>query len=519
MKQIPSELVADLKGRYELRDVVGRGGMATVYRADDMKHRREVAIKVLKPELSANLGAERFLREIEIAAQLQHPHILMLIDSGQASDTFYYVMPLVEGGSLRTQIEKGNFDIDRVISITRKVADALEYAHQQGVVHRDIKPENILFSRGYPVVGDFGIAKAISTAGVSSLTRTGFPLGTVGYMSPEQAAGSTDLGPTTDVYGLACVTYEMIVGAVPGIWLSDADSDEGLLRDIPSAHRTRIDACPKHVEPALARALARRPSDRFESPAEFVAALKGEKKVKRRYAENQVSAIIKHAAESQFANPTTEGNLTVGAIEAIATDVGLSPQRVHEAIIDLDSSANAPVLQGGLYSMPSSIEMEATIAGEVPPEEFGALLEEIRLNLREVGRVNETMGRSLSWNSASYQNSMGGTGRLIHITVSPKRGETKLSITESAGVHHGMLVIGSLVGGSMLTAMISEVIVGGGMGLIGGLSIGAITISSTYTLGRIGLRRYLKHRYEQLGGLLRKMSNVSREIVGTHTTD
>src|SRR5436190_899255 len=216
---IPLDLAAALAERYELREVLGRGGMATVYLAYDRKHRRDVALKVLLPGLAAFLGVERFLKEIQVAARLTHPHILALHDSGEAGGFLYYVMPYIDGGSLRQQLAGGaRLHVERALAIAAPVADALSYAHRMGVLHRDIKPENILFSQGHPIVADFGIAKAISTAGGANLTRTGFPVGTPGYMSPEQAAGLTDLDERTDVYSLTVVIYEVLVGEVPGRW-------------------------------------------------------------------------------------------------------------------------------------------------------------------------------------------------------------------------------------------------------------------------------------------------------------
>src|SRR5262245_55946040 len=187
--------------------------MATVYLATDLKHRREVAIKVLLPGLAAFLGTERFLKEIQIAAGLTHPHILALHDSGEAAGFLYYVMPFVDGGSLRQRLQSAPpLNRAETLAIVTPVADALAYAHRLGILHRDIKPENILFSQGHPVVADFGIAKAVSTAGGTSLTRTGFPVGTPGYMSPEQAAGLTDLDPPSDVYSRAVVRHRVVVG-------------------------------------------------------------------------------------------------------------------------------------------------------------------------------------------------------------------------------------------------------------------------------------------------------------------
>jgi serine/threonine-protein kinase len=207
---------------YRLDRAIGRGGMATVYLAEDLKHHRRVAIKVLKPELAEALGSDRFLQEIEIAAGLTHPHILPLHDSCDVEGRLHYVMPFVDGESLRGLLNRSRtLERERALHLTEEVASALTYAHRQGVVHRDIKPENILLAEGHAVVADFGIAKAISTAGGIHLTRTGFPIGTPGYMSPEQAVGRTDLDETTDVYSLACVFYEMVVGETPEMWPTD----------------------------------------------------------------------------------------------------------------------------------------------------------------------------------------------------------------------------------------------------------------------------------------------------------
>src|SRR5437867_1720732 len=190
--------------------------MATVFLAADVKHRRPVALKVLHSELAAAIGAERFLREIEIAARLQHPHILPLYDSGAAQGCLYYVMPYVEGESLRERLTREKqLPLDEVLNLGREVADALSYAHGQGVVHRDIKPENILLESGHAVVSDFGIARAMEAAGGDRLTETGLALGTPAYMSPEQAGGEPELDGRSDVYSLGCVLYEMLSGSPP----------------------------------------------------------------------------------------------------------------------------------------------------------------------------------------------------------------------------------------------------------------------------------------------------------------
>ncbi|UCG87137.1 MAG: serine/threonine protein kinase, partial [Gemmatimonadota bacterium] len=205
MSDLPAALKSALADRYKIERPIGRGGMATVYLASDLKHGRPIAIKVMRPDLAASLGSDRFLKEIEIAARLTHAHIVPLHDSGEADGFLYYVMPYVEGSSLRTLLNREpRLGMSQAISIAEQVADALDYAHRMGVLHRDIKPENILLSHGHAFVADFGVAKAVSTAGGETITRTGFGLGTPGYMSPEQAAGVRDIDQRTDVYGLAC---------------------------------------------------------------------------------------------------------------------------------------------------------------------------------------------------------------------------------------------------------------------------------------------------------------------------
>ncbi|HKK08559.1 MAG TPA: serine/threonine-protein kinase, partial [Gemmatimonadota bacterium] len=216
MSDLPPRLVAALADRYRLERELGQGGMATVYLAEDLKHHRQVAIKVLKPELAAVLGAERFVQEITTTAQLQHPHILPLFDSGTADGFLFYVMPYVEGETLRDRLDRERqLGVDEAVRITREVADALDYAHRQGVVHRDIKPENILLQDGRPMVADFGIALAVSAAAGGRMTETGLSLGTPHYMSPEQATAEKDITGRSDVYSLASVLYEMLTGDPP----------------------------------------------------------------------------------------------------------------------------------------------------------------------------------------------------------------------------------------------------------------------------------------------------------------
>src|SRR5438094_6682305 len=303
---IPLDLAAALAERYELRRVLGRGGMATVYLAADRKHRREVALKVLLPGLAAFLGAQRFLREIQTAARLTHPHILALHDSGEAGGFLYYVMPYIEGASLRQRLQDARrLSGEHALAIAAPVADALSYAHRMGVLHRDIKPENILFSQGHPIVADFGIAKAISTAGGANLTRTGFPLGTPGYMSPEQAAGLTDLDERTDVYSLAVVIYEMLVGEPPGRWPTEDAVRTGRVLEATASHRLRLTEASSRLEGALVHALAIRLDQLTLTPGALIDELSGAASPpRRRYSGGEVQEIVKRASELEATTPT-----------------------------------------------------------------------------------------------------------------------------------------------------------------------------------------------------------------------
>jgi eukaryotic-like serine/threonine-protein kinase len=274
---IHSQLNAALSGRYTIETELGAGGMATVYLAQDVRHHRKVALKVLRPELSAILGAERFLAEIKTTANLQHPHILSLFDSGEADGTVFYVMPYVEGESLRDRLKREQqLPIDDAIRIAREVLDALEYAHQHGIVHRDIKPENILLHGGHAMVADFGIALAASKVeGGTRMTETGMSLGTPHYMSPEQAMGERIITGKADLYALGAVLYEMLTGEPPFTGQSAQAVFARVLTDEPRSITLQRKTVPPHVADAVRIALQKLPADRFASAAEFAAVLGG----------------------------------------------------------------------------------------------------------------------------------------------------------------------------------------------------------------------------------------------------
>ncbi len=274
MTEVLDRLTAALADRYRLERELGAGGMATVYLADDLRHDRKVAIKVLRPELSAVIGAERFLREIKTIAGLQHPHILGLIDSGEVEGTAWYVMPFVEGESLRDRLARERqLAVADAVRIASEVASALDYAHRHGVIHRDIKPENILLHDGRALVADFGIALAVNAAGSTRMTETGMSLGTPHYMSPEQAMGEREISARSDVYALGCVLYEMLVGEPPFTGPTAQAIIARAVTEPPRSLQIQRHTVPVHVESAVMQALEKLPADRFATAAEFVTAL------------------------------------------------------------------------------------------------------------------------------------------------------------------------------------------------------------------------------------------------------
>jgi serine/threonine-protein kinase len=271
-----SQLSAALAGRYTLEREVGAGGMATVYLARDLKHDRNVALKVLKPELGAVLGVERFLAEIKVTANLQHPNLLPLFDSGEANGLLFYVMPFVEGESLRARLDREKqLPVDEAVQIAAAVAGALAHAHKHGVIHRDLKPENILMQEGQPLIADFGIALAVSNAGGGRITQTGLSLGTPQYMSPEQATGDRAVDGRTDIYSLGAVTYEMLTGEAPHTGSTSQAVIARVLTERPRSVRASRPNVPVHVEAAIDRALEKLAADRFATARDFADAVTG----------------------------------------------------------------------------------------------------------------------------------------------------------------------------------------------------------------------------------------------------
>jgi serine/threonine-protein kinase len=320
-----------LASRYSIERELGAGGMATVYLAEERKHGRKVAIKVLRPELAASVGTERFLREIGIAARLAHPHIVPLIDSGDAEGLLYYVSPFVPGGSLRDRLMKEeHLPVREAVRIASEVGAGLDYAHRAGFVHRDVKPENILFADGHALLADFGVARATSVADLGArptsgpVTGAGIALGTPEYMSPEQASGERDVDARSDVYSLACVVYEMLAGAPPFRGESMRSTMAKHVTEPPRPIRTLRPDAPPALESVLARALAKDPAQRFRTVAEFTTALAADIAVTHSFDATRSIAVLPFVnASPDPENEYLSDGITDELIDALAKVEGL----------------------------------------------------------------------------------------------------------------------------------------------------------------------------------------------------
>jgi len=490
-----------LSDRYTIEREIGSGGMAAVYLAEDLKHRRKVAIKILRPDLAATLGSERFLREIEVAAQLNHPHILPLLDSGETDGFLYYAMPHVSGGSLRQRLlSTATLPSDDVARIVREVARALEHAHRRGVIHRDIKPENILFSEGLAVVADFGIARVLGSISSEALTRSGFPLGTPGYMSPEQAAGNTALDVRTDVCSLACVVYEMLIGETPGVWSTPDEVRVGRFLELPQGHREILGRLPGRVEQVLVQGLAIRPAHRPATPVAFADALAAVLEPGAKLGDPEVREILRRAAELEVQAPTEDGVLSLGGVEQIAAEVGIPPVVVREAAEAVDRPETG-IARGGYLGMTGRIELESTVAAPTSQREYSAMLEEIRTTIGEAGRVNETFDQSFFWEGRLPTVS----ARKVQVTVIPTGERCKVRIVEHRG-EDVAVPIASIVAGSLVSVLACVAVARTGDSGLAGWLTGVVIWVGQYGAVRAAYHRFLKKRFRILQGLLKRLS-------------
>jgi tRNA A-37 threonylcarbamoyl transferase component Bud32 len=502
-EQLASLQVA-LAGRYTIEREIGRGGMAMVYLADDLKHHRRVAIKILRPELAAVLGTERFLREIETVARLNHPHILPLHDSGECGGVLYFVMPFIDGVSLRLRLEGGRrLGVDQALAIAAPVADALSYAHRMGVLHRDVKPENILFSQGHPIVADFGIAKAISTAGGVNLTHAGLALGTPGYMSPEQAAGLTDLDERSDVYSLAIVIYEMLVGQVPGSWPMEDALSPGQFIKVPASHRSRLTEAGSRIEGALVRGLAIQHEERTPTPAALIADLTGPASPQGRFAGGDLRAVVERAAEGKASSKPTAWR--EGPRVGVATEVvRAAGNTAQDTAAPTDTAPPRNRWLGG----PTIVLFERLVEGEIPDTGYQTVADEIRSVLNIPGQVSQ-LGRSFSWGLTRGW----PPWRDVGVAVSVRGGHTRIMIRENllyllipivgfgaAGVTVGLSQIVEMFGGALDTSG------AGGWGIRLAWS-GAIFLAS-----RITYQQVAKRRTRELMELADRLVTLAREL-------
>jgi len=392
-----TQLKESLSDRYEIEREIGAGGMATVYLARDIRHDRHVALKLLNPELGAVLGVERFLAEIKVTANLQHPNLLPLFDSGAADGLLFYVMPYVEGESLRARLEREKqLPIDEAIRISVAIANALDYAHSHGVIHRDLKPENILLQAGQPVIADFGIALAVSKAGGNRITQTGLSLGTPQYMSPEQATGDRVIDGRSDIYSLGAVTYEMLTGDAPHTGSTSQAIIARMLTEKPRSMRSSRAAIPEHVELAVQHALEKLPADRFSTAREFSEALLGRSTLAttEAFTKDRTRSDAKRSWKSRLLDPVT---LALAAITITAVGFAAvrkpsqAPNRVVRFVIASPDSMR-PIDN---FPWPAAISPDGSTVVYSAAGESGQMLYALRTDQLE--------GRPIPGTSSAFQ--------------------------------------------------------------------------------------------------------------------
>jgi transposase-like protein len=511
MTALPAAFTEAIRDRYVILREIGAGGMADVYLAHDVRHNRSVAVKVLKPELAASLGAERFLKEIEIAARLTHPHIVPLHDSGTAAGCLFYVMPFIDGESLRARLlREARIAGAEALLIVEDVGEALSYAHRQGILHRDIKPENILFSEGHPMIADFGIARAVSTADGAGLTRTGMALGTPGYMSPEQAAGDRELDARTDVYSLGCVLYEMLLGEPPRSWLPDECLRLGRFSELSERQRAWLREAGGGVERALVGAMAVRAGDRFETVDAFLAALRAEDAASPLYSDAEVAEIVRRAAEEQAAHPTGE-EMSLQSVQQIAREVGISPERVERAArrLAVRESAALPAEPGVVARWlggPLQLTVERVVDGEVAASAHDAIADEIQATFGTEGRLS-TLGGSLTWRA---EKPVLGKRRAVQVRVTSRGGATRVQVQERLGELALTIYSGILVGGGIggVATILSIGLAWLGHGLESGL-LSAAWLGGMYALTRWIYRLLARTKRADLDALSERIAGIA----------
>jgi hypothetical protein len=421
-------LEALLSEGYSVQEEIGRGGMAVVFLARDQRHDREVALKVIRDDVAELVGAERFLDEIRITARLNHPHILPLLDSGNVDGLLYFVMPWARSGSLRDLLDRQvRLSVDETLHLIGQVASALDHAHRNDVVHRDIKPENILLSEGNAVVTDFGIARAITAAVPERLTRTGLPVGTLGYMSPEQAAASRNVDHRADVFALAAVAWEMLVGSMPGAWMTDEALRLGRFSEASDEQREVLDRLPGRVEQVLVQGMALQPSRRFHAAGDFARALVLACGGSPDVSEAQLREIMKRASELEVEHENPAPALSMGSVEQVAAQVGIPPDHVRRAAREVMRREAPPVPELAGKRQSETVYVDRMAQGEVPEPLHAELARIIQSHLGVVGHVS-VVGDTFTWSPAAQ----GWMDRKSVVSLTSTGGFTHIHLEERA---------------------------------------------------------------------------------------